>query len=73
MSNNLIIELMQWQAQMVRGVHSTARKIFLDLEKGTLIIDLSDLRFEVLSQDFVRRVEAPQQMAVRRKRVQYIL
>ena len=35
-------------------------------EKGTRRINLSDLKLEVLSQDFVQRVEEPQLMSVGR-------
>ena len=41
--------------------------------KGNWRINLSDLKFEVLSQEFLRRVENPQLMFDRKKRVHYIL
>ena len=41
--------------------------------KGNWRINLSDLKFEVLSQDFLRRVENQQLMFDRKKRVHYIL
>ena len=56
---------MQWQAHRVRGSCLTTRKIY-GQEKGTRRINLSDLKLEVLSQDFVQRVEEPQLMSVGR-------
>ena len=65
------IDLMQWQAYRVRGSSFDNKKVFLVRKKETWKINLSDLKFEVLSQDFASRVEESQPMPVGRKRVHF--